>query len=154
MPNTEITHCFEKLGKWLGILMGWKGFGRKQSWPFCRHYSGICLEGLRETMRNTSQDSWYPDWYSNQIPLNTSEVLCYWCVFLFQQLALCKWLHKGSSSFTTNKKQREHTVHLHLKIYGNKYVESYYVLENKRQTGRIELSFWYFNPSQAIFFCL
>jgi hypothetical protein len=27
-------------------------------------------------MKNPSQDSWYPDWYSNQLPLNTSKVLC------------------------------------------------------------------------------
>jgi hypothetical protein len=37
--------------------MNWKEYGRKQSWPNLRYYPGICLEGLRETMKNVSQDS-------------------------------------------------------------------------------------------------
>jgi hypothetical protein len=28
----EITHCFRKLAKLLGMIMGWYGYGRKQSW--------------------------------------------------------------------------------------------------------------------------
>jgi hypothetical protein len=29
-------------------MMNWKDCGRKRSWPNLRHYTGICLEGLRQ----------------------------------------------------------------------------------------------------------
>jgi hypothetical protein len=107
MPITEIAHHFKKVAKRLGMMTGWYGLGRKWSWPSFRYYPGICLERLGETMKNPCQDSWYPDWYSNQVPFNPTQVLWYWChVFLFQQLALSntKWLHKGAVSSTANKK--------------------------------------------------
>jgi hypothetical protein len=59
------------------MIMGWQGFGMKLSMPFFGYYPGICLEGLGETMRNPSQDSWYVDSYSKQVPFNTSKVLCF-----------------------------------------------------------------------------
>jgi hypothetical protein len=40
--------------------MSWKGYGRKLSWPNLRYYPGICLEGLRKTKKNLSQDSRSP----------------------------------------------------------------------------------------------
>jgi hypothetical protein len=33
---------------------------KKRSWPNLRYYSGICLEGLRKTTKNLSQDSRSP----------------------------------------------------------------------------------------------
>jgi hypothetical protein len=43
--------------------MNWKGCGRKRSWPNLRYYPGICLEGLRKTTKNLSQDSRSPPEY-------------------------------------------------------------------------------------------
>lgn len=40
--------------------------------------STVMEEGLGETRRNQNGDNWYPDWYSNQVLLNTIRVLCYW----------------------------------------------------------------------------
>jgi hypothetical protein len=40
--------------------MNWKGCGKKRSWPNLRLYPRICLEGLRKTTKNLSQDSRYP----------------------------------------------------------------------------------------------
>jgi hypothetical protein len=40
--------------------MNWKGCGRKRSWPNLRYYPGICLEGLRKTTKNLSQDNRSP----------------------------------------------------------------------------------------------
>jgi hypothetical protein len=40
--------------------MNWKGCGRKRSWLNLRYYPGICVEGLRKTMKNLSQDSRSP----------------------------------------------------------------------------------------------
>jgi hypothetical protein len=40
----------------------------KQLWPNLRYYPGICLEGLRKTTDNRSQNSWYPDQDTNQAP--------------------------------------------------------------------------------------
>jgi hypothetical protein len=40
--------------KW---MMNRKVHGRKWPWPNLRYYPGICLEGLRKTMRNLSQHS-------------------------------------------------------------------------------------------------
>jgi hypothetical protein len=37
--------------------MNWKGCGRKWLWPNLRYYPGICLEELRKTTKNLSQDS-------------------------------------------------------------------------------------------------
>jgi hypothetical protein len=37
-----------------------KGYGGKQSWPKLRYYAGICLEGVKKTTENLSQDSWSP----------------------------------------------------------------------------------------------
>jgi hypothetical protein len=37
-------------------MMNWKGYGRKRSWPDWRYYPGICLERLRKTTKNLSQD--------------------------------------------------------------------------------------------------
>jgi hypothetical protein len=41
-------------------MLNWKGFGRKWSWPNLRSNPGICIEGLRKTTKNLSQDSWSP----------------------------------------------------------------------------------------------
>jgi hypothetical protein len=59
------------------MMMGWYGLGRKWPWTSFRYYSGICLDGLGETMKNPSQDSWYLDSYSNQVPFNPIELLFY-----------------------------------------------------------------------------
>jgi hypothetical protein len=40
--------------------MNWKGCGRKRSCPNKRYYPGICLEELRKTMKDLSQDSRSP----------------------------------------------------------------------------------------------
>jgi hypothetical protein len=40
--------------------MKWKGYQRKQLWPNFGYYLNICLEGLRKTTRNLSQDSRSP----------------------------------------------------------------------------------------------
>jgi hypothetical protein len=37
--------------------MNWKGCGRKRSWYNLISYPGICLEGLRQTTKDLSQDS-------------------------------------------------------------------------------------------------
>jgi hypothetical protein len=33
------------------LIMNWKGYGRKWSWPNVQYYPGICLEGLRKIMK-------------------------------------------------------------------------------------------------------
>jgi hypothetical protein len=38
-------------------MMTWKGCGRKQLKPILKYYSSFCLEGVRETTKNLSQDS-------------------------------------------------------------------------------------------------
>jgi hypothetical protein len=38
-------------------MLNCKGFGRKRSWPNLRHYPGILVEGLREIIKNLSEDS-------------------------------------------------------------------------------------------------
>jgi hypothetical protein len=40
--------------------MNWKRCGIKRSWPNLRRYPGICVEGLRKTTTNLSQDSRSP----------------------------------------------------------------------------------------------
>jgi hypothetical protein len=37
------------------ILMNWKEYGRRRSWPKLRQYRGIYLEGLRKTTKNIRQ---------------------------------------------------------------------------------------------------
>jgi hypothetical protein len=39
-------------------MVNWKGYGRKKSWPSLRYYPIICLEGLRKTTKDLSQDTW------------------------------------------------------------------------------------------------
>jgi hypothetical protein len=34
-------------------MMNWKGFGKRQSGLISRYYPGICLEGLKKTMKNS-----------------------------------------------------------------------------------------------------
>jgi hypothetical protein len=53
--------------------MSWIGCGRKWSWPEFRHYPGICLEELRKTTTNLSQDSWSPGRDLNVGLLNTEQ---------------------------------------------------------------------------------
>jgi hypothetical protein len=38
-------------------MMNWKGFQWKRLWPILMYYTTICLEGLRKTTKNISQDS-------------------------------------------------------------------------------------------------
>jgi hypothetical protein len=38
-------------------MINWKGHGRKRLWPNLKFYSGTCLEDLRKTTENLSQDS-------------------------------------------------------------------------------------------------
>jgi hypothetical protein len=38
---------------WWPCIMNWKGRRRKRSWPYLRHYLGVCLEGFRKN-RNAS----------------------------------------------------------------------------------------------------
>jgi hypothetical protein len=40
--------------------MQWNGYGRKRSWPNLKYCPGICLERLRKTTKNLSQDSRSP----------------------------------------------------------------------------------------------
>jgi hypothetical protein len=40
--------------------MYWKAYGRKQPWPNFKHYLSIYLEGLRKTMKTSSQYSQPP----------------------------------------------------------------------------------------------
>jgi hypothetical protein len=40
--------------------VNWKGFGRSGHGLILRCYPGILLKGLKEMMKNLSQDSWYP----------------------------------------------------------------------------------------------
>jgi len=35
------------------MMMNWKVFGRKRSWPILRYYPGIRLEGLRKTTKTS-----------------------------------------------------------------------------------------------------
>jgi hypothetical protein len=49
-------------------MINWKGCGSKRSWPNSQYYAGICLEGLRKTSKNLSQDSRSPGLYLNQGP--------------------------------------------------------------------------------------
>jgi len=39
------------------MVMNGKGFGRKRLLRNLRYYSGLCLEGLRKTMKNLNQHS-------------------------------------------------------------------------------------------------
>jgi hypothetical protein len=32
-------------------------YGRKRSWPNLKYYPSMCLEGLRKTMKNLSQEN-------------------------------------------------------------------------------------------------
>jgi hypothetical protein len=41
-------------------MMNWKGCKRKRLWPNARHYLGICLEELRKTTKDLSDDSRSP----------------------------------------------------------------------------------------------
>lgn len=41
--------------------MNSNGCGRKRSWPIERYYLSICLERLKNTWKNLSQDSLSPD---------------------------------------------------------------------------------------------
>jgi hypothetical protein len=38
-------------------MMNWNGFGSGQG-KILRYYPGICMEGLRETTKNLTHDSW------------------------------------------------------------------------------------------------
>jgi hypothetical protein len=38
-------------------MMNWKGCGRKGLWPNGRYYPSTCMNGLRKTTKNISQDS-------------------------------------------------------------------------------------------------
>jgi hypothetical protein len=49
-------------------VMNWKECGRKRSWPNLRYYPNICLEDLRKSTKNLSQDSRYPGWDLNPGP--------------------------------------------------------------------------------------
>jgi hypothetical protein len=39
--------------------MNWKGYGRKWLWPNLRYCPWICVEVLRETMKNLSHGNWF-----------------------------------------------------------------------------------------------
>jgi hypothetical protein len=148
---------FWKTGKMVRNDDGLVGIWRR-SWSFLgTTYTGICLVGLGENMKNPSQDRWYFDWYSNQVHLNTREVLCYWChVFIFQQHALCNKMVPQRWCFFCCKQEIEtvkYTIHLNLRICGNKYIKSNHETENKRQIGRTESSHWNFRCRISKLFC-
>jgi hypothetical protein len=42
------------------VMVNWKGFGRKLSWPNFWYYPVIRLDGLRKTTKNLNQDSLPP----------------------------------------------------------------------------------------------
>jgi hypothetical protein len=57
-------------------MMNWKGLGSKRSWPNFRNYRNICLDVLRKTTRNLSQDSQSSGRYFNpQAPTYKTGVL-------------------------------------------------------------------------------
>jgi hypothetical protein len=56
-------------------MMNWKGCGRKQSWSSLSCYPRICLEGLRKTAKNLSQDSRSPGRDLNTVPPKCEGVL-------------------------------------------------------------------------------
>jgi hypothetical protein len=49
--------------------MNWTGCGRQRSWPNLRHYSSICLDGLRK-ITDLGQDSMSED---RELNLGTPE---------------------------------------------------------------------------------
>jgi hypothetical protein len=55
--------------------MVWKECGRKRLWPNLRYYARICLEGLRKTMKELSQDSPSPGQDLNSEDCEYEEVL-------------------------------------------------------------------------------
>jgi hypothetical protein len=42
------------------MMMNWKGFCRKRSWPNLRYYSAIRVKGLRKSTKNLNQNSRSP----------------------------------------------------------------------------------------------
>jgi hypothetical protein len=36
-------------------MINWEGCGRKWPWPNLRYYPGICLEGLRKTIKTSGK---------------------------------------------------------------------------------------------------
>jgi hypothetical protein len=48
-----------KQHKMVGWIITGKGCWRKQPWPDLKYHPGICLQGLRKTIKNQSQDSQY-----------------------------------------------------------------------------------------------
>lgn len=47
-------------------MRDYNGCGRKWSWPYLRHYTGVCLKVLKET--ELCQDSRFPDRDMNPLP--------------------------------------------------------------------------------------
>jgi hypothetical protein len=69
-------------------VMNCTGFGRKRSWLYLREYSSICLAGLRNTMKNFSQDRHCPVWDSNRKPPEFK------CMLLSSLSPIFLWRHK------------------------------------------------------------
>jgi hypothetical protein len=73
--------------------------GGKQSWPDLRYCPGICLEGLRITMKYPSQDGWCADQNSEQASAPEHKPEAYWLI----ELALSH----HNLAFTYQKEEEE-----------------------------------------------
>jgi hypothetical protein len=65
-------------------MVNWREFKRKRSWPIFLYYSAICLEGLRRTVKNFSQDTRSPVRDFNPGPPEYEELVCW----LFKQVVI------------------------------------------------------------------
>jgi hypothetical protein len=55
-------------------MINWKGYGGKRPLPNLRYYPGICLEGLRKTMKCLNHNCLSPGRYFNpEVPPRTKQ---------------------------------------------------------------------------------
>jgi hypothetical protein len=101
--------------------MNWSGCGRKLSWPSLRYYPGICLETLRKTLKNISQDNLSPGWVLNpRTPNCEAGVLAHFHFFFLS-------FYCGFTFLET------HAYILHFHIYTNRTTQNN--TEGRRQTS-------------------
>jgi hypothetical protein len=62
--NVIVTKTVHRM---IGLLMNWKVFGRRWSWPYRGMYL-IDVESLRKATKKRGRDSRCPDWESSQAP--------------------------------------------------------------------------------------
>jgi len=101
----------------LGIsgLWDWKRYGREQSWPCLTYCLRFCLEGLRKTTGNVSQNcgnsNWAPPKYKSEaLPLESTcsvmwECQCFgYCKMPFSSWKLWLLLSQSEYSYSTTNK--------------------------------------------------